>query len=97
VTDPASPPTERSGRVLLAFYSPASDNYWNSGRRVLRIGNTAVVTSMIADKIGCDVVELQATDPYPDAHDLTVERNVREQEDDAPPGDHDGAARPVRL
>ena len=40
---------------------------------------------MIADRVACDVYEILATQPYPDAYDATVARNVDEQEADARP------------
>jgi hypothetical protein len=39
---------------------------------------------MISRLIGCDVHRVEATDPYLDAYDATVERNLREQHADAP-------------
>jgi flavodoxin len=72
--------------VLLAYFSRAGENYYYGGRRRLRVGNTLVVAGMISRLIGCDVHRIEATDPYPDAYDATVERNLREQDADARPG-----------
>ncbi len=49
------------------------------------MGNTAVVANMIHDALGCDVFRIQAVDPYPDAYEPTVQRNVREQNENARP------------
>ncbi|SKC42333.1 flavodoxin [Krasilnikoviella flava] len=85
----ASTPETSEGRtpanVLLVYFSRAGENYYQGGRRDLEVGNTAVLAGMIADRIGCDVVEIEAADPYPEAYDPTVERNRREQQADARP------------
>lgn len=78
--------TEGPGpNVLLVFFSRAGENYHEGGRRDLEVGNTAVLAEMIADRVDCDVYEIEAADPYTKAYDPTVERNVREQESDARP------------
>lgn len=79
------PPTDRDGRVLLAYFSRAGENYWNGGRRTLDTGNTEVLADLIRDRIDCDVFRIEAADPYSDSYDDTVARNVREQGDDARP------------
>lgn len=71
--------------ILLAFFSRPGENYWEGGRRDLATGNTKKLAQMIAKRIACDLYEITAADPYPDAYDPTVERNVREQEEDARP------------
>ena len=40
---------------------------------------------MIADRLRCEVHEIEAAKPYSDDYDDTVERNVREQQADARP------------
>lgn len=40
---------------------------------------------MIPDLIGCDVHQIEAANPYPDEYDPCVERNSREQDEDARP------------
>ncbi|RAK28750.1 flavodoxin [Actinoplanes lutulentus] len=85
-----SPPSGRAssepgGRVLLAYFSRAGENYYNGGRRTLEVGNTEVVAGMIRDAIGCDVYEINAADAYSDSYRDTVARNVREQDDDERP------------
>ncbi|MDG4825182.1 flavodoxin [Asanoa sp. WMMD1127] len=71
--------------MLLAYFSRAGENYWDGGRRWLEVGNTQRVADLIARLIRCDVHRIEAAEPYPDAYDPTVARNVREQEDDARP------------
>ena len=72
-------------RVLLAYFSRAGENYYNGGRRTLKVGNTEVVAGMIQGAIGCAVYRINAADPYSDSYDATVARNVREQDADARP------------
>ena len=74
------------GRVLVAYYSRAGENYWYGGRKDLEVGNTEVLARMIAELLpGCDVYRIQAREPYSEDYDATVARNVREQDDDARP------------
>jgi flavodoxin len=82
---PAATPQEGKA-VLLVYFSRAGENYFNGGRRRLTVGNTEVVAGMISRLIGCDVHRIEASDPYPDDYQPTVERNVREQNEGARPG-----------
>jgi flavodoxin len=86
-TPAASPSTSDggSGRVLLAYFSRAGENYFYGGRRNLEVGNTEVLATMIAELIDCDSYRIEASDPYPDGY-ATVQRNVAEQDADARPG-----------
>jgi flavodoxin len=96
-TQPVSPPTGRDTptsdttnrasdrRVLLAYYSRAWENYYYGGRRTLEVGNTEVLAGTIRQLIACDVYRIEAADAYPDDYDATVDRNVREQNDNARP------------
>jgi len=73
------------GRVLLAYFSRAGENYFYGGRTTLDVGNTQVLADEIGKLIGCDVHRIEAADPYPDSYDATVARNVREQNSNARP------------
>jgi flavodoxin len=73
------------GKVLLVFFSRAGENYYYGGRTELTVGNTEVVANMIRDAIGCDVFQIQPVDPYPHDYEATVQRNVREQNENARP------------
>jgi flavodoxin len=85
--DPDGRPSAAGGRrILLAYFSRAGENYWNGGRRNLRVGNTEVLAEAIAERLECDVHRIEAADPYPESYDETVERNVRGQNADARPG-----------
>ncbi|MGN8245169.1 flavodoxin [Cellulomonas soli] len=81
---PSSAPTPGS-TILLAYFSRAGENYWYGGRRDLEVGNTEVLATLIADRLGCDVYRIEAADPYPHDYRETVDRNVREQDEDARP------------
>ena len=74
-----------TGRILLAYFSRPGENYYYGGRRDLAVGNTQVLAEMIADLIDCDVFRIEAAEPYPEAYDATVARNVTEQDSDARP------------
>ncbi|MET8150863.1 flavodoxin [Actinoplanes sp. NPDC049668] len=74
------------GRVLLAYFSRAGENYFYGGRRRLTVGNTEVLAGTIRRLIGCDVHRIEAADPYPEDYEPTVARNVREQNENARPG-----------
>jgi flavodoxin len=73
-------------KVLLVFFSRAGENYFDGGRKVLAVGNTEVVANMIRDALRCDVFQIQPADPYSDRYEPTVQRNVREQNENARPG-----------
>jgi flavodoxin len=74
-----------AGRILLAYFSRPGENYYYGGRRDLEVGNTQVLAEMIAELVDCDVYRIVAADPYPDAYEATVARNVTEQDGDARP------------
>lgn len=75
-----------SGRVLMAYFSRAGENYYYyGGRRDLEVGNTAVVAETIARFADVDLHEMRAAEPYPHDYDATVQRNTREQDTDARP------------
>ncbi|PTT65920.1 flavodoxin [Arthrobacter sp. HMWF013] len=79
-------PAEReNGRILLAYFSRAGENYYYGGRTNLEIGNTEVLAGMISALITCDVHRIEAADPYPEDYEETVTRNVREKSADARP------------
>jgi flavodoxin len=80
---PARP--ARAGQILLAYFSRPGENYWNGGRRNLKVGNTEVLARAISARLDCEVHRIEPTDPYPADYDQTVERNVREQDSDARP------------
>ena len=84
--DPTQPAQAAGGgRILLAYFSRPGENYWNGGRRNLKVGNTEVLVRAISSRLRCDVHQIEAADPYPADYDETVQRNVQEQDTDARP------------
>jgi flavodoxin len=84
-TPQGTTPPASGGRVLLAYFSRAGENYYYGDRIDLEVGNTQVVAEMIAAAISVDVYRIEPADPYPDDYERTVERNVQEERDDARP------------
>lgn len=82
---PGEQATTHAGKVLVAYLSRPGENYYYGDRTRLEVGNTKVVAAMIAELIDCDIHEIRAADPYPDAYDACVDRNKREQDDEARP------------
>lgn len=78
-------PAAGGSRVLLAFFSRPGEQYWNGGRRVVEVGNTAVIAGMISDLADVDVHRIEAVEPYPADYTPTVERSTRELQADARP------------
>jgi flavodoxin len=72
-------------RVLVAYFSRAGENYYYGETTTLEVGNTEVVAGMISSAANVDVYRIEAADPYPDSYRATVDRNVREQNEDARP------------
>jgi flavodoxin len=84
--DPTQPAQAGGGgRILLAYFSRPGENYWNGGRRDLKVGNTEVLSRAISERLDCDVHRIEAADRYPVDYEETVERNVREQDADTRP------------
>ena len=73
-------------KALLVYFSRAGENYFNGGRKVLEVGNTEIVARMIHNALGCDAFRIEPLDPYSDRYEPTVQRNVREQNENARPG-----------
>ena len=81
----SAPEAASDGRILLAYFSRPGENYWNGGRRDLKVGNTEMLARAISARLDCDVHRIEPADPYPADYDATVQRNVREQDTDARP------------
>lgn len=82
--EPTAEPTSGS-RVLLAYFSRPGENYYYGDRIDLEVGNTQVVAEMIAAAISVDTYQIGPADPYPDDYEQTVQRNVREENENARP------------
>ncbi|MED5802752.1 flavodoxin [Gordonia sp. Z-3] len=84
-SNPSSTDPRPAGKVLLAYFSRAGENYYYGGRTQLEVGNTEVLARMIASMSSVDLYEIVPEVDYSADYDATVERNVREQHDDARP------------
>jgi flavodoxin len=84
-TQAPAQPTSTGGKVLLAYFSRAGENYNYGGRTYLEVGNTEVVAGMISRLIACDVHRIEPVNPYPEDYEATVAQNAREQEANARP------------
>lgn len=73
------------GRILVAYFSRPGENYYYGGRRNLEVGNTEVLAGMLADRTRGQQYRIQPVDPYPADYDSAVDRNRREQDQDALP------------
>lgn len=83
-----SPSRAASGsgaRTLLVWFSRPGENYSYGDRAWIDIGHTERVAGFIEDKLGCETYRIEAADPYSEEYDPTVDRNSREQEEDARP------------
>lgn len=58
----AENPTENQGKILVAFFSRAGDNYEVG---TIEKGNTKIVAEMIADKTGGTLFEIKPVKEYP--------------------------------
>lgn len=82
---PQGPVPTPGSKVLLAYFSRPGENYRYGGRIDLEVGNTQVLADMIASAVAVDVYRIEATEPYSQDYEETVERNKREQDTEARP------------
>lgn len=87
----AGPPATGGRRPLIVYFSRPGENYHYGDRRDLEVGNTQVLAESIARMTGGDLHRVVETAPYPWDYERTVERNRREQEQDARPALRDPA------
>jgi flavodoxin len=72
-----------SGKVLIAYFSRAGENY-NVG--YLKVGNTAVMAGYIHERLsGSDIFKIEPVIPYPDQYDECTEVAKKEQRENARP------------
>ena len=72
-----------SGKVLIAYFSRAGENY-NVG--YLEVGNTAVMAGYIHERLsGSDILKIEPVVPYPDKYDECTEVAKKEQQENARP------------
>ena len=74
---------EDSGKVLIAYFSRAGENY-NVG--YLKVGNTAVMAGYIHERLpGSDLFRIEPVVPYPDKYQECTEVAKKEQRENARP------------
>lgn len=77
-----NPPAANNGKILVAFFSRAGDNYEVG---VIEKGNTKIMAEMIAEKTGADMFEIQPVQEYPFDYREATEVAKAEQESNARP------------
>ncbi len=82
---PSPATTPEPGRILIAYFSRPGENYYDGGRRTLDVGNTEVLATVLAEHTSARLYRIQPAQPYPADYDGAVERNRREQDQDALP------------
>ena len=73
------------GKVLVAYYSRAGENYGANGTERIEVGHTKVMSGYIAEALGADEYEIVPTQPYPDSYDACCDQAKQEQAQDARP------------
>ena len=71
-----------SGKILVAFFSRADEN-WAVGR--VTEGNTQKVAEVIAKELGADLFHIDPVKPYPAAYDTAIEVAKREMHEGGRP------------
>lgn len=74
--------TEPEGKVLVAYFSRADENY---GVGYIEKGNTAIIAEMIAEETGGELFHIERETPYPAVYDECTEEAKQEQNDNARP------------
>lgn len=71
-----------NGKVLVAFYSRADENYPNEW---LEVGHTKVMAGYIAEALAADTYEIVPVEAYPQGYDECCDVALEEQRSDARP------------
>ncbi|MDE7252222.1 MAG: flavodoxin [Acetatifactor sp.] len=74
--------TEPEGKVLVAYFSRADENY---GVGYIEKGNTAIIAEMIAEETGGELFHIERETPYPAVYDKCTDEAKQEQNDNARP------------
>lgn len=77
--------TAQAGKILVAYYSRADENYADGGMEWLEVGHTKVMAGYIVEALGADEYEIVPTNAYPEGYDACCDQAKREQADDARP------------
>ena len=79
---PESAPTAQDGRLLVAYFSRAGENY---GVGTVRRGSTELVAEQIAELTGADVFRIQTVTPYPESYEECKRIVTQERDSGARP------------
>ena len=79
---PAVHTTTDTGRILVAYFSRAGENY---SVGVIDKGNTAIVAEMIAEQTGGDLFEIMPVNPYPVGYEEMKAVSTQEKDSGARP------------
>ncbi|MBP3894429.1 MAG: hypothetical protein J6D34_10360 [Atopobiaceae bacterium] len=81
----AAPQQSAQGKILVAYYSRAGENYGNGGTEWLEVGHTKVMAGYITEALGADEYEIVPAQAYPEGYDACCDQAKQEQADDARP------------
>lgn len=84
-----------SGRVLLAYFSRAGENYSSHGSVTLDVGNTKVIAEFIESALNCDTYEIVPATVYPTSYDETLTVAQSEIDQNARPAIYSAATMPT--
>lgn len=72
-------------KKLIAFYSRADENYVNGLIKMLKVGNTEVVASIIKELTDADLFKIEQAQPYAKDYNQCIEQARSDQGHDARP------------
>ena len=75
-------PTKSNGKILVAYFSRAGDNYQVG---IIEKGNTHIMADMIAEYTGADEFEIKTVKPYPEEYRACTEVAKEELQQNARP------------
>ena len=81
-TDKGTESYTEQGRILVAYFSRAGENY---SVGVIEKGNTQIIAEMIADAAGADLFQIRANYDYPEGYDACKEVASQEKANNARP------------
>ena len=81
----AAKDSAQTGKILVAYYSRADENYGSNGLERLEVGHTKVMAGYIVEALGADEYEIVPVEPYPEGYDACCDQAKQEQADDVRP------------
>lgn len=70
---------------LIAFYSRADENYVSGALKMLKVGNTEVVSGIMKDITGADTFKIEQVKPYAASYNECIEEARSDQKSNARP------------